>query len=221
MKRTTIQQACANALGRWFALRIADIHVSDKWPESSVPLQNRTVSILLAHGVEDELFDAKCLGKVSDGPPLIFRWQVRCRRQPLQVDVWACTRPDVDDIAACIDDVVNIGTAESLGLGSQGDQVSGALVLDLEDGWSGRAQFVFDPAEFMPSETRAQQREFRAMVSGFADMMLTVDADTDKVGVIKQVFLRQKGHEPLVFPTLYLTDVAKTTAASTTYTKEQ
>jgi len=213
---TSIQQAAANALGRWLADRVprhldlptgfatdgtevfglfvddgsgndvetfvsgdSVVTVSTRWPEADAKLPAMAITILLAGQVTDEILQPRMVSSRNvDSINLLARWQVLERMQPLQLDVWAHYDVVRDALVAALDQVLNSG---SLPYSVPGDP----LVLDLADGWTGKAAFDFSGSRNENGPNAVQVSEFRATYAGEARVVLYVDALTPKLASIR------------------------------------
>lgn len=195
-KTATVQKKALTALATWLTQRFAatltasdaPISVSDDWPEPSVPLVNRRVTVLLAGPPDDETFAPELVGKVSNATqttPAVYRWRTACRRQNIQIDSWATTEPDIHDVSARLEAELRRGTLLTLN-DPTADPVSNTLVLDLSaQGVSSIAQFSFEGPEFELTSNQVQQQEYRSTILGTVDVTLTVDAPSVAIAMLR------------------------------------
>lgn len=180
----SIQQAAANALGAHVATKLgAGVDVSYEWPVG--PLPAKAVTVLLAGPPKDEYLQPSVVSSQAVANPnhRLYRWRVLERTQPLQLDVWAQYQATRDDMIAALDVALNTG------FGTAGDPVGNGLVLALGDGWTGRADFVFEGPDVDNGPEAARQSEWRATYRGEARVALYVDAESAKMA---QIILKQQ-----------------------------
>ncbi len=173
----SIEQAAANALAAWLASQIgSDVAVEARWPDPEKPLPPKAVTVLLAGVYSDDYLQPElAVERPVDerGPLPIYRWRVLERTQPLQLDVWATYDVVRDDLKKRLDDALNMGNLPY-------EPVGPGLVLDLGDGWDGKADFIFDAGAITDSPNAVQVSEYRATFSGEARIVLTIDAPSPK-----------------------------------------
>jgi len=217
-KLVTVQKDALTALYEWLVTRLspAGITFMDDWPEPSVPLANRRVTILAVGAPQDESTDPVLVGKVSEaapGVPAVYRWRAAVRRQNVQLECWATNQPDIQDVAARLEPELRRG---EMPLGTLfADPVSNVLVLNLSaEHANAVAQFSFEGPEFTETPNRIQEQEYRATIMGIVDVVLTVDAPSY---TLASVILRQYSYPK---PTHGKRDVTTVTQTSVSHTQE-
>ncbi len=161
----SIEQAAANALAGWLSSALGpDVIVDQRWPDPEKPLPPRAVTVLLAGVHSDDYLQPELAidRPVDESRPFpIYRWRVLERTQPLQLDVWAHYDVVRDDLKKRLDDALNMGNLPY-------EPVGPGLVLDLSDGWDGKADYIFDAGAITDSPNSVQVSEYRATFSGEA-----------------------------------------------------
>lgn len=190
----TVQQAALNALKAYLVTLTASggllegITIEDRWPEPDQPLAGKTVTLLLAGEREDMRLDEDVIDQtVVSGEPnnMDYRWEVKACRQPLQVDVWANTEVDRDDILARWDEVSHHGPLFTLG---SGNPVADGLLVALDkptDGHPGHADFLFEGPQVIDNPDAHRQQEYRARIRGHVNVNLSVVAKSAKLARLK------------------------------------
>jgi hypothetical protein len=215
----SIQQAAANALATWLATELPDVTLSNRWPEPTVPLGPKTVTVLLAGAADDDILDPQVESQINTEllPTAIYTYRLRCRRQNLQLDVF--TQYDVhrDDIMARLDKALNASETRTLGPSFPAAPTRNGIVLALADGWVGMADFLFEGPNLSDNPESQQQTDYRATYRGYVDVMLTYTTETP-VARMAVIELLQRAHEA-PRAGLLATDVATATADGATYTQ--
>lgn len=177
-KRVTVTQAASNALAAYLAEVLPDVRISSTWPSPDTQLPEKAITIIISGAREDMFFDPEVVGKKQniDESTAIYTWSIATCKQDFQLDVWATSQPDRDDICARLEDVLRAGDAPA-GIEFP-DPVSNDLLLkfDSNDGWDGYIDFLFDSPIFLDNPNSVQQVEYRATYRGSATFELTVDA---------------------------------------------
>lgn len=219
---TTIEvPAQTTALGA-FTFGVANVHnvtLYDRWPEATVPLR-RAVSVLLVGKPIDELTDPVLL----DSTPVVgsdvlrdFLYRMGTVRQNIQINVWAVYDVDRDDIIQRLDDALNASDQLTIG-DARAALMRVGLTLELGDGWTGRAEYLFDGADRDQTADKSQQAEMTAIYSGYVDVMPTNVFRKRRAPKITEIIVHQQnflGTNPTV-------DIATITDddATTTFTEE-
>src|SRR5258708_436009 len=106
----TIQQAACNALSTYIQTALSDVTVFARWPEASVKLPTKALSIIPAGPRITEFLDNNVLFQSSTTDPNpSYAWQIATCRQPIQLDVWTTADVLRDDILARLDNIMNTG----------------------------------------------------------------------------------------------------------------
>jgi len=110
----------------------------------------------------------------------VYTWRLRSCELPLQLDVWATSSAELDDLLARLEPELFVdATADEL---DGGGPVREGLLVDLADGWEGGvADAVFEAPQRIDSEDAVQRAEFRATYRGRADFVVTVKAQSARM----------------------------------------
>jgi hypothetical protein len=172
----SIQQAAMNSLGTWLNSNLSAVTVFNRWPSPDVTLPAKSVSLIMAGNTHDEPIERNLINQIDQVSPSILTtatWQVKSRRQDFQLDIWARTDPDRDDILAQLDSALN--WAESP-LSVLSDIAGSGLALQVADGWTNTfADFSFDGPQLDDTADSVKRSEYRATISGSCYVILTVD----------------------------------------------
>lgn len=195
-QRVSVIQAACNALAAWLVASLTnDIVVFTRWPEANVKLPAKAVSIIKT-GKRQRLdirqttvADRKNLSATT----ACITFQIGAVTQTVQLDVWAATDVDRDDIIAQLDDALTAGQAAT-GAGTSGMPVRDGVLVPMlaEDSFTGNAEFVFDEPEMPDTPDSIQRAEFRAMYTGEVRCGLTTKRTTNRMIAVT---LKAKVHE--------------------------
>lgn len=181
----SIQQAALNSLATWLSSNITGgVQISSRWPSPDRALPAKAITVLPAGRASDMPIERNLINQVDIALTnnTTGTWQVRSRRQPIQIDVWALTQPDRDDLLAQLDSALN--AAESP-LGFDQDPAGSGLLLTIADGWvNSFADFSFDGPDADDTPESVQRSEYRGTVTGDVYVMLTVDRVSAKQTLI-------------------------------------
>ena len=189
MSLVSIEQAAANALGRWLSSKLPpdEVAVNTRWPEASEDAPPKAITILLAGPPDEEPLDPVVVASAPlDGARAMFTWRVAALRQPLQMDVWTRYDLERDELLARLVPLLNASTRDTIGERNANPVRHGVLV-PLADGWDGYADCYFDKPNRFDSPGSAARSEFRAIYRGFADVDLTVSAASARIARIELV----------------------------------
>lgn len=191
MQRVSIQQAAANAFARWLRTELPDVDVESRWPEPNRRLPPKMLTVLLAGNRIDEPLDPHVLHmEPIDEATGLYRWRVTACRQPMQLDVWATSDVERDDLLARLDTALRAGPGRTLPWDWNGDPTANDLTLPLEDGWKDTVAVIeFGSPSLTDHASAVQQREYRATLRGDARMNLYVEAESPRMATIR---LRQR-----------------------------
>lgn len=221
--RVSAQQAACNALAVWLKSQMPEVTVEDRWPEGELPADDqghvRAVTVLLVGAPVDQALDPEIVSSTPNGDGTDSTvYQYRCRRQHVELDVWASYDVDRDELVATLDDVLNASDNLTQPDVFNADPVRNGLRLPLSDGFDGsQASFYFDGPENIDTPDAHQQSELRATYRGYVDVML---AKTVTTVPLTTAILRQKAHPEVVTPTDLPTEVTTVTATTETHTIE-
>lgn len=189
MQQVSLVQAAANALKLWLETALSpDITVFEKWPDPNTELPPKAVSILKI-GKRLRMpawqIDVAKVQPIGNGPAAQVTYQLGGIEQPMQIDVWATSDAERDDILAQLDTVLYAGIDQTLGL--PGDPIRDGLLLPLLDGYEGNnCDYWFDEPEIDDTPGAVQRSEFRAIFFGEARMSLIVTPN-ELTPIIQQV----------------------------------
>lgn len=172
----SIQQATASALQAYLQARMPDVDVSDRWPNGDKRLPPKAISILMAGRRRD--FEIQPHIVAIDNLTFNrgdYTWGIKFITQPLQLDVWATSDIDRDDILARLDDFLNAGATSLVGALNV-DPVENGLILQLDSyGWPASiADYEIGGPYINDSPNSIARDEFRATVEIDASALLTV-----------------------------------------------
>lgn len=180
--RVTIQQAANNALAAWLASKLTtDIVVEPRWPTPDKLKTPKMVTLTLAGSRRDTPIDLRLLSYSAYGDKQTNAvWQVAACTQPVQLDVWAPTDVELDDILAQLDDALHVDQFSLPSALSATPAGTGCLVA-LADGWDACgtiADFSFDSPDVDVTSDAQARRLYRASYRGESNFMLTVNSTT-------------------------------------------
>jgi len=217
---TTIQQAARNALAAWLTAELADaddtVVVEPRWFEVDRSHPPKSITIIDAGPRRIEWGDPEVLSQTSSGAAnVVATWAIGDVEQRVQLDVWAPSDLELDDLIARLDVSLNAGH-RGLG-GANVEPVTAGLVLELDDGWSpGTVAFAFDEPFVSQVADDANQAEWRATYRGVASARLVATATSPRIA---RVALKQRVSE--TDAAAVNTDVMTLSGASTeTYSTE-
>lgn len=174
----SIQQAAANRLSRWLSTDIPAVTEGQRWPEPDVQLPPKAVTILLAGPRLDTIYDPYVVAtQFLDSQTAIYTYAIASCRQNMQLDIWATSDLERDDILARMDVAMHAGIGQTIP-GSNGDPVATGLLLQLDPsqdgGWGGYVDYWFDAFQTASSPWQIREVEYRATSKGWAEFLLTV-----------------------------------------------
>ncbi len=180
----------ANALATFLGTALTGVAIEHRWPDPGKPLPTTgALTILFAGPPVDEMLEPEVVRQSNvDATTALYLWKYRYRRQPLQLDIWATTKPMRDDLVKRVEDAMTAGPRATIDL-YNGDPFRHGPVLELADGWSGGdyhafADFTFDGPSSFDSTDSVKQSEFRATISGVVAVDLTVEAASARMARI-------------------------------------
>lgn len=183
MPLISIGQAAASALATYLGAALTDdIGVVDRWPEFGPRLFQATspgepdfravVSVL--HVGRRERLSVVMGPRLGDVTPMPggqvqITWQIGSYVQPLQIDVWAKTDDDRDDVVRQLDELLNAGSNAIPGAPRTDPVADGlALQLDPASGYVGIADYYLDEPENNEDPEAVIRSEYRASYFGEA-----------------------------------------------------
>lgn len=197
----TLQQAACNALATWLTTELADVTgtlvVEPRWFSADRLLPEKAISIVFAGPRRIEWTQAEALVTSvvavdpGEDPTVDVTWMLGHAMQPLQLDVWARTDVELDDLIARLDTALNKG-ASGLSIANV-DPVAPGLLLALGDGWTpGTADFSFEEPQTQHTASSANEGEWRATYRGRANALLVQAARSP---LLARVLLDQRLRE--------------------------
>ncbi len=185
----TITQACRNALAAWLTTELAPtgggdgVVVEPRWFEVDRTLPARAISIIDAGPRRIEWTDPEQLIVTAGDPGFVdVTWGLGYIEQRIQLDVWAQSDVELDDIMARLDIALNAGQRALGGTSTNVEPCAVGLLLALADGWApGTVDFTFDEPSTDQTADTANQGEWRAMYRGVALARLTQVATSPKL----------------------------------------
>ena len=200
--RVTIQQAALNAYASWLGGLMPDVTVTPRWAAADKQRPAKSITIIPAGRRIDEPLDLGIVSKTNVGPTQVTtQWLLAACQQPMQMDVWANTDVERDDILARLDDYLHAGTS-SLASAVNPMPVGTGTPINLADGWDSTiADFVFDNPDLSDTTDTVGRSIYRATFTGDAYFMLTVTTLTARqIAINFQLRLSESGNPPLDFP---------------------
>lgn len=110
----------------------------------------------------------------------IYVWRIRSCEQPVQLDVWATYHGSREDIVARLEPLLNAAPSESAGVDDD-DPVRNGVLVQLGDGWSGTADFLFEKPRRTDTTNSKKQNEYRATYAGVAEFWLLIKAQSPRM----------------------------------------
>lgn len=168
--KVSIGQASRSALADWLRSQLlSDITVFDRWPEPGTVLPPKAVSVILRGRRSGPDVCGLAVGPVvPQGPNSVaVVFEAGNFVQPMQLDVWAKSDVERDDIIAQLDVALNAGEGKVFGFG---DPVRDGLLLAFRpvDGFDGYVDYWFDDVAIDDMPDTVQRGEFRATYLGEA-----------------------------------------------------
>jgi len=212
---TTIQQAACNALATYLQTALGSgVSVEQRWPDPAKALPAKAVTVLLAGRRKDRPIDPRMINSANvGGTQATSTWQFLWCEQDIQLDVWALTDVDRDDLIAQLDTLLNVGQAQ---VSTNANPVAEGVVLTLADGWTANgstayADFMFEGPDIQDDPTSVLESSFRGTIRGTASMILTASATTPRQA---QIVFEQMLYDAAASSTY---DKATITSSGTTY----
>jgi hypothetical protein len=180
----SLQQAAMNAIAAWLSSQLSGITVEDRWASASEQLAHKTISLIMAGPRRDTLVPERILSYTGTGPTTTSsRWQVKACEQDFQLDIWAKTDAERDDMLARLDIALNAGSWSFDPVWA--DPVGNGLLLPLVGDWADTTVSILWGNVMTNDEPEAVHRaEYRSTVLGTAHMMLAITKETAKQATI-------------------------------------
>ncbi len=173
----SIQQAASNTFAAWLATKMTGVTVGSRWPSPDKALPNKAITVVTAGPRRDIPLALKQLEKTNNGALNVdVIWQVAACTQPLQLDVWAHSDFERDDILARLDTFLHYGEGSLAGV-TNADPVGHSVLLALGDGWQAYdtiADFYFSDPDIDDSSETVGRDIYRATYRGDANFMLAI-----------------------------------------------
>lgn len=167
--------------------RDTHVVVRDEWPAPGDNQPPRCISILQAGKRQDTFtMNEPEVVKSSELPNAQgeFTWDIKAFLQPVQLDVWAKFDAQRDELLDVLDRFLNMGPLFTLGSGDI-TRDGPLLALDPATGHEGKVDYTFDGARNIDGEDSSQQYQYRALVAGECEGVLTFTAKTARLAVVK------------------------------------
>jgi hypothetical protein len=182
--RTSIGQACAVALAAWLRQSLTpDVEVTARWPNPDKRLAKRALSVVpVGRRTRNDAMTVWLTGERTNISPTqaTVQYQLGGIMQPLQMDIWASSEDERDDVIAQLDDVMNAGLAATLNVKNStqtvySDPVRDGILLPLAAPFAGLCgDFWFDDVAIDDTPDAIQRAEYRATYLGEARAPYTV-----------------------------------------------
>jgi hypothetical protein len=201
----SVGQAAATAIQTWLRSQLApDIVLYDRWPEANSPLfapasalnqgqKTRAAISILRVGRRqrlDVIAPQSQFAITQVGAQLYtVTLTLGSYMQPVQLDIWATTDDDRDDIIAQLDVALNAGAAATTGLALSDNPVRDGVLLPLVAPFSGFIEAWIDEPEIFDDPDAVQRGEYRASYYGEARGLFGQSA---QVSAISQAVLAQQ-----------------------------
>ncbi len=173
----SIQQAASNTFAAWLATKMTGVVVSSRWPAPDRPMPAKAITVVTAGARRDIPFGPNILSQVNNGiNQTDVVWQVAACTQPLQLDVWAHSDFERDDMLAHLDTFLRYGDGSLSGV-TNADPVGPSVLLRLNDGWEDFdtiANFYFSDPDTDDTNDSVGREIYRATYRGEADFMLAI-----------------------------------------------
>lgn len=173
-RRKSVLQAASDAFGAYLQTALgSDVRVYSSWPEPDQKL--RKAVTLTSVGPRQVDYNAGEIAPVVKVAELVppdpvlknYTFAVAVFRQSVQLDVWATSFVECDDILARLDDILTDGLGASLGQANADPNRDGSVVaLNPADGHEGFAEFLFDGQDDDQTSAQSGRDEWRATIHG-------------------------------------------------------
>ncbi len=198
----TIQQAAANAFAAKLATYLPDVVVEPRWPASDKQKPPKSITIVMAGPRRDTPLDLRVIKQTNTGATQTTAvWQVSACVQPFQMDVWALSEVERDDVLARLDQFLHMGDTW---LGSFNPMPVGvATLVAVQDGWESFntiADFTFEEPDTDNEADTPDRAIYRATFRGDAHFKLAVTTVTARQLAINFVQRLSETDTPSDFP---------------------
>lgn len=173
----SLAQAAANALATWIGTQITDALVSTHWADASMEFGGTTAKAVTVLWTGDQtvdyVSDDDVIAKsVTSSTRADYTFLRSTLTQPFQIDVWACSDVERDDLVARLRSCLNASEGLTVGR-SNADPFRDGVLVALGDGWLGFADFLFDSAQKQDTPDAIQRSEYRSTLRGSAQLVET------------------------------------------------
>lgn len=194
----SIHQATANAAVAYLTTALPDVTIYPRWPTAD--FQGKAITLITAGSRRDQSIDPRLLSNTPQGTnQTVSVWQVAECTQPFQLDVWAQSFSDRDDIIARLDGALRSGLNPLPAVVFK-DPVANGFFVNVADGWEAMqttAYFSFDAPDVDDTPESITRRQFRATYRGDAYMKLALTATTPRqTQIILSAYLDGRNHPP-------------------------
>lgn len=173
----SIHQASLNAAAAYLQTKLTGVEVAARWPERDFP--GKAVTIIAAGARRDYPLPPRVVSKTNVGANQTNAiWEIAECALPLQLDVWAVSHIDRDDIIARLDQHLRSGFGPIASITNK-DPVANGFFVKIADGWEAsdaHAKFSFSGPDYEDYPESVGRRQFRATYRGNAFMKLSVPA---------------------------------------------
>lgn len=184
----SVQQAAANALATWLSTQLAAVDggvvVEPRWFEADRQLPPKAISIIPAGPRSIEWLAPSLLTQTNNGATQVDTvWALGFVQQPVQLDAWAPSDVELDDLVNRLDAALNQG---QMGLGlALANPAANGLQLNLADGWApGTADIAFDAPSIDETPSSVGETRWRATYRGQVNCLLTQAATTARIATL-------------------------------------
>lgn len=183
----SIDQAATNAFVTYLTTKLPDVKVSGRWPGQTFP--GKAITVIPAGSRKDTAVDPRVLSKVNVGSTQTDAvWQVAACVQPYQLDVWATSYLDRDDIKARLDEHLRAGYGSLSPTPANRDPFGNGCCIAVTNGWEAfqtSAKFTFEDPDYTDTPDSISRSQFRLTYRGQATMMLALRKTTARQKVLK------------------------------------
>lgn len=202
--RVTVQQAACNAFATWLGSNVLDTVVEPRWPAPDKKKPPKSITLITAGRRQDEAVDLKLVKNTNlNTAQTTAIWQVAACTQPMQLDIWALTDIDRDDLMARLDDLFHSGESSLTGAVNPMPVGTAGNLVALGDGWESCgtiADFVFQSPDVEMTSDVTGRGLYRATYRGNAYVMLTATTVTARQLAINFALQLSDTDTPIAFP---------------------
>lgn len=177
----SLQQATGAALADWLTAQLPGVTILPQWPNPDAPFPFKSVTIDLS-GSRREI-DVQTVQQVLASTNVgtnqaNVRFRVAMCEQPVQLDVWAKSDPERDDILARLDIALNAGSRPVPGVYNPAPTADGLLCQLTGDWADSTADFIWTDIDTPDTPDSIRRAEFRATIRGSVMISLAVTKQT-------------------------------------------